>query len=250
MTNPDTRLSTPPYLPYRTFTGFLDDLKETAVPQRVDNSVMNKLSGSLKTQMRSALKFLGLIDDAGTALPPFHSLVLARGTTEWQDTWTQYFFDAYSDLIGDLNLDTGTLQQLKDRFKLFGVDGSVLIKSVRFYLGAIEDSGSKFSPHFKARGLSVGVKSSPRAKSRSSALGATATAKEETATPNGHHGGSGASGNTATPATFKKFTLPMKDRIGDAVLIVPEDMKESEWSMLAGYVRMYFSFPDAGKQGP
>jgi hypothetical protein len=239
MTNPDTRLSTPPYLPYRTFTGFLDDLKETAVPQRIDNSVMNKLSGSLKTQMRSALKFLGLIDDAGTALPPFHALVLARGTTEWQDTWTQYFFDAYSDLIGELNLDTGTLQQLKDRFKLFGVDGSVLIKSVRFYLGAIEDSGSKFSPHFKARGLSVGVKSNPRQKAKSNA----APNNRDTPQDSSEHGDE-SGGAAPTPKTFKRFTLPMKGRSADAVIVVPEDMKQDEWTMLSGYIRMYFAYPE------
>jgi hypothetical protein len=241
MTSPDARTTTPPYLPFRTFTGFLDELKETAVPQRIDNSVMNKLSGSLKTQMRSALKFMGLTDDAGTVLAPMRTLVAARSTPEWKTAWSDVFFDAYHGLVGDLDLDTGTLQQLKDRFKQHGVEGSVLIKAVRFYLGAMEDSGSKFSPHFKARGLSVGVRSTgTRTKSRSAA-----TAQSGGGPPDKtdhKHGGGHAPDAANTPDKYRKFALPMKDRPHDAVLIVPEDMNETEWKMLAGYVRMYFGF--------
>lgn len=228
---------TPPYLPFKTFIGFLDALKETAVPQRIDPSVMGKYSGTMKTQLRTALRFFSYIDDNGIVDPSLRKLVSLRGTSDWKNAFSGELFSAYSDIVGDLDLDRGTLQQLKEQFKKSGVEGSVLIKGVRFYLAALEESGAKYSPHFKVRGLSVGVGN-----------GRTKTKVKGNGKPTANTSAKGIVadllvGKSEQPEVgTKRFALPIKDR-PEAVLVLPEDMSGNEWKMIDGYIRMYFGLP-------
>jgi hypothetical protein len=226
---------TPPYLPSKTLFGFFDALKETAVPHRIDNSIMSKYSGSTRTQIRTALRFFGLTDDSGIVTADFRDLVAARGTAKWRTEWEKLFFPAYNDIINDLDIDTGTLQQLKERFRASNVDGSVLIKSVRFYLAGLEETGATFSPHFKQRGLSTGVnvgKKKPKVKPTNGSNGATPSGTDATA------GGQA----DVVPKGSQRFALPLKGRESAAVLIVPTDMKQTEWEMLDFYIRSFFGF--------
>jgi hypothetical protein len=232
----DMKPITPPYLPFKTFLGFLDTMKATAVPQRIDNSILGRFSGTLKTQLRGALRFYEMIDDAGVVTERMRILVAARGTPQWQNQYSDTILHAYNKIIGDLDLDTGTLQQLKECFRAAGVEGSVLIKSVRFYLSALDDSGLTYSPHFKARMLSTGVRSTPRAKPKSVAQSEGAAAEA----------GKGYDVREEAPKGMQRFALPLKGR-SDAVIVVPNDMKDSEWQMIDAYVRMYFSFTTGTK---
>jgi hypothetical protein len=110
-----------------------------------------------------------LIDEGGIAQPALRTLAAARGTSEWKQAFTDHFFPPYREILGELDLDRGTLQQLKERFRAAGLDGSAMIKSVRFFLAGLEETGSTYSPHFKVRGLSTGVGSRvKRPKSRQS----------------------------------------------------------------------------------
>jgi hypothetical protein len=234
----------PPYLPYKTFLGFLDELKDTAVPQRIDNSIMRRYSGSLKTMVRGALRFFGCIDEMGMVQQRLRDLVSARNTPTWKDALNDVLWDVYREVIGDLDTDTGTLQQLKDRFRAAGTEGSVLIKAVRFYLSALDDTGTMYSPHFKARGLSTGVRSTPRTKPKAGNTGAAKT-PNDTARSNSN----GGEADLTPPQGTQRFTLPVKTRPTPATLILPEDMKPNEWQMIDSYIRMYFGFADEHKRG-
>jgi hypothetical protein len=235
----DTRV-TPPYVPIKTFLNFIDSIKDT-VPHRIDNSVLTKYSGSVRTQLRGALRFLGLIDDVGITQPALRELAAARGTSEWKRVFTDHFFAPYKEILGQLNLERGTLQQLKERFRAVGLDGSVMIKSVRFFLAGLEETGSTYSPHFKARGLSTGVGSArpKRGKTRPSngaAAGGTAPRDESTADEEA----------IPAPEGSQRFTLPVKDK-SPALMFLPADMKQPEWEMLDSYVRMYFGYKREGQ---
>jgi hypothetical protein len=233
---------TPPYLPFKTLTGFLDDLKSSVVPNRIDNSMMSKLSGSMRTQMRGALLFLGLIDDTGMVQSKLRLLVKARGTEEWKNFWSDVFFMAYADVTKNLDLEVGTLQELKDAFRAYGVDGSVLIKAVRFWLSGIENTGSTYSPHFRARGLSLGVRSAPRQRQRNATPPVAQAPGSQTKTP-------ARDVPADDPEGTQRFTLPLKDR-PNAVMVVPKDMTAAEWGMLDVYIRMYFNFTAKANSGP
>src|SRR5947209_7049600 len=54
----------PPYVSFRTILSLLDKLKADGIPQRLDRSYWGSfLSGGTGTQVISALRFLGLVDD-------------------------------------------------------------------------------------------------------------------------------------------------------------------------------------------
>ncbi len=141
-----------PYIPFRTFRGFIEKLHQTAVPPTIDHSVLETMSGSMRGQLLSSLRFLNLLDLENTVLEPLKKIVKSYKTDSWSDTLSEIIFDAYMEVIGDVDLDTGTARQLHDAFRLRGnVDGQMLEKSVRFYLGALEICGTTFSPHFKGK---------------------------------------------------------------------------------------------------
>lgn len=145
-------LKTTPYIPFRTFTGFIEKLHQTAVPPTIDHSLLETMSGSMRGQLLSSLRFLNLLDSENTVLEPLKKLVASYKIDTWSNTLSDIIFNAYLEVIGNVNLDSGTARQLHDAFRLRGnVDGQMLEKSVRFYLGALETCGVTFSPHFKGK---------------------------------------------------------------------------------------------------
>src|SRR5437868_3491157 len=58
----DERQALPPYIPLKTFLGFIQKLKDTVIPERVDGTLLRSYSGSVGRQLVAALKFVSLID--------------------------------------------------------------------------------------------------------------------------------------------------------------------------------------------
>jgi hypothetical protein len=224
------RRASPPYLPFKTFLNFLDMLNATVVPHRIDASVMSKYPGSIKAQLRAGLGYIGAIDDQGIVRPGFKELVKARGTDTWRDVFTDQFFGWYGNILGDLDIDTATLSQLKDRFKAAGVDGSVMIKATRFFLSGLDEAGVTYSPHFKQRGALTGGMAAARPKKP----------KQDRARAT-DNGGTEESLDAAVPEGFKRLSLPLM-KGENALLVLPEKLTEPEWDMLSAYVRMYFGY--------
>jgi len=65
----------PPYVAYRTFHNFVTDLRASAVPDRIDRTVLVGLSGANQSFLLSALRFLGFIDEQGVPSDDFVKLV-------------------------------------------------------------------------------------------------------------------------------------------------------------------------------
>src|SRR5438067_957959 len=88
----------PPYLPYTTFKNFLASLKAGAIPSRIDKSLLDRYSGSMRSWLISALKFFGFTDDYGKPLPALESFI----ESEEQDRkkiWREIFDKSYASLI-------------------------------------------------------------------------------------------------------------------------------------------------------
>ena len=142
----------PVYIPYETFTGFIAHLKATAIPSRIDKSVMPPGMPSLtRGQVQSALKFLRLVDSAGNTTKSLRELVAAYETSGWNDSLSDLVRESYQDITSELDLDNATQHQLDERFKAAGVNGQMLLKSVRFYLATLSAAGLTYSPHLNAR---------------------------------------------------------------------------------------------------
>ena len=144
------RLNTvPPYVPYRTFRTFLEFLQE-GIPDRIDRSVwVNRFSGSSGTQLVTALKALGLIDEMNRPSADLEKLVYARGRDRRE--MIRMILERFYVPIFALDLKKATKNQFREAFRMFGTKEGVLTKCEAFFIKAAKDSGIELSQYIIAR---------------------------------------------------------------------------------------------------
>lgn len=222
-----------PYGSWKSVKAFLGKLNKTTIPPRIDSSVMVGMSGSGKSEMRTALRYLGLIDSADTVTPKMLELVKAYGTAMWSDLLSDRVMAAYDSVLGQDPewIDNGTPQLLREKFKgASGMDGNALDKATRFFLAALDDAGVSYSPHFKVRGARTPTPRKPANKgSRKSDENDGRPPKSPPPT-----------GTVQLP-----FSIPGK---AAAMVQVPTDLTEAEWTMIDTYLRGYVKLPSSSKK--
>ncbi len=136
---------TPPYTSYRTFRTFIDDLREHGVPSRIDRSVLTRFSGVVGTQLTHALRFLGLVDEAGQPTPRLRELVSAQDAGRWPETLLELLRQQYAPMFA-IDLETATPSHFNEAFRrAFPAADAVVQKCVTFFLYAANDAGVKIS---------------------------------------------------------------------------------------------------------
>ena len=159
------RLNTvPPYVPYRTFRTFLEFLQE-GIPDRIDRSVwVNRFSGSSGTQLVTALKALGLIDEMNRPSADLEKLVYARGRDRRE--MIRMIIERFYVPIFALDLKKATKNQFREAFRMFGTKEGVLTKCEAFFIRAAQDAGIELSQYILARrhgsGRTSGAISKPK----------------------------------------------------------------------------------------
>jgi Family of unknown function (DUF5343) len=226
--NQKDAIDIPPYLPWPTFIAFVEKLNKTAVPNRIDPTLIKNLSGTAQSQLLSALKYLGLTNGNGAVTDKLKTLVKAYGTPNWAEALSEHFMDSYSELIGTLDLDTATPGELKERFREYGgIEGDTVEKAMRFYLNALKDAGVSYSPHLKIRQRAARGTGQRR---RKAVTGGGAV--------NEAFGDNGDYGDPPIPEGTIKLPFPLPNK-PLTTLILAEGISEAEWSMIDGYVRNY-----------
>jgi hypothetical protein len=228
MAKVEARRALPPYIPFKTFQGFIEKLKDTAVPERVDTSLLKSYSGSIGRQIVAALKFLKLLDDNNFATQELPRIVKAYGTPEWQDTFADILGMSYSEVLSDLNLDVATFGQLQDRFKAWGAEGQVLQKCISFYLAATINVGWTISPHVANRERTR----SDRTTRTRSKRGLPGVSEGRDSDP--------ISENTSGSV---KFLFPIPDKT-TASISLPSDLATEDWVMIDTMIRAYIARKD------
>jgi hypothetical protein len=137
----------PPYVPYRTFRNFVDSLKQ-AIPSRIDRSVMPSMSGALQGQLTAALKYLGLISDAGHPTSALSALVNSEGAERAKALRT-VLVAAYPFLFDEAKFDltAATPRLMQEQFEHAGAGGGTIAKCINFFLAAAKDADVMLSPH-------------------------------------------------------------------------------------------------------
>lgn len=209
----------PPYVSFKTFEGFIQKLHDTAVPERVDTSLLRSYSGSVGRQLIATLKYLGLIEDSGRVTGKLEALAKSYGTSEWQQQVGDTISDAYVNVVGDLNLDVATHGQLVEKFKAQGADGQVLQKCVAFYIAALRNAGLTFSPYIAERPRGRPAR---RSKTRE---GIEEQPAADTPQPQ--------------PGTVR-FSFPIPDK-SPATIFLPADLAGEDWEMIDNMVRAYIA---------
>ena len=225
---------TMPYIPFKTFLGFIERMKTEVLPPQLDSSMFPKMSGSGQSQLFSALRALGLIDDDNKRKPALEKLVNAYGTGDWQETLKSVIDETYAPVVSTLDLNAGTAKQIDGAFREHGgVDGQVLAKAVRFYLSALESAGQSYSPYFKSKRAGAAPKRKAAPKNNT---GKTASSKTD-------QGAKKTAGTPPIPPVdpdLKQFTLHIPGK-KDAIVSVPADLEAADWDMAQGVLNLYVS---------
>lgn len=132
---------TPPYIPFRTFLTFLEELKVNGLPPQIDRSVLTRFSGGTASQLLGGIKSLGLVNERNQPTPALVSIVDHYQTDEFKQSLRNLLEWAYP-YVFELNLQTATPAMFADAFKK-NVDAreDVLRKCRTFFLHACRDAG-------------------------------------------------------------------------------------------------------------
>jgi hypothetical protein len=137
----------PPYLAFKTFWTFIEELASKPLPPRIDRSLMRSKSGSDQVSLTAAMRSFGLINSSQevTGLRELAATDQA-GRVQWLALEVRKHYAAQMK-VSDEN---GTEQQLKDSFKeSFGLESAdTLRKSMTFFLHAARTAGIETSAYF------------------------------------------------------------------------------------------------------
>lgn len=137
----------PPYIAFQTFKTLLALFKEHGVPGRIDRTVLTRFSGGVGSQVKSALRFLDLIDDGDVPKPGLDKLANALGTDDWGGALSELLGRAYAPVF-QLNLQTASPGQFNETFRrAYPAKDETFRKCVTFFINAIKEVGIPISPY-------------------------------------------------------------------------------------------------------
>lgn len=222
--NGDKSKQYPPIISASTFTSFIESLKNTKVPPVIDASLLPKMSGSVRSSLMSALRYLNLIDSAGIVNERLRTLVKAYQTEDWKAVFGDIVRVQYHEIVNGIDLESGTANQLYEAFRTKGnVDGQMLEKAVRFYLATLSEAGWTFSPHFKSRTIRKNPAKRRTAKKQSAATDDYDDEHEmELIGPVGEF----------DELLSARFQIPIPGDKGDAIIVLPRSIDEDDWQMV------------------
>lgn len=216
MTSDTEKLDPPPYISFGTFLNFIKGLKATGVPSRIDKSLLRTLSGSTQAAMIAALKWLGLIDDAGLPEPALEALVQAS-ESEYPAVLGDILKKSYGFLSdGSIVLTKATGAQVEQKFREYGIQGSTVIKAVGFFITAAKEAKIELGPHVKAPKQipSNGAKRQLRKAMQESKGDEEQTSDEE---------------DLGDRPGFVKITIPLHS-MQDGMVYLPEGLSAAQWA--------------------
>ncbi len=141
---------TPPYLSYRTFRNFLESLRATAVPTRINRGIMANMSGSNQALLLATIRYFGLASEQGIPTADLKQLIEVKDP-ERMRVWHRILMSGYAETFGSkIDLERTTTDELADAIRRQGVSSPDRIrKCVTFFTLAAKDAGLKLSPHIK-----------------------------------------------------------------------------------------------------
>ena len=151
--NKNVERLTPSYAPYRTWNTLLGNLKDAMpLPSSFDSTFWSqlKLSGSMRSSLKSALISLGLLSQNGVPSKELEELIIAEGD-ERKERLRLIFEQTYADLLNRVDLERTTVGVIREYFKSVGADGQMGEKCQSFFINMAKDSGYKLHPHLLAR---------------------------------------------------------------------------------------------------
>lgn len=221
------RVFTPPIVSYTSFVSFLNQLRETGtMPARIDKTLMPKASGSQSSGMLAALKYLSLIDDAGSPAQLFKDLVAAEDDAR-KSLMAGVLRQSYRFLFDDLefDLEQASAGQMAEKFRQLEIRGSTVTKTIAFFLAAAKESGLSVSPYIKPPSVPKGT-----------TLKKAVKTKEEDKRSERRED----SDDSSDTSDVERFEIPIPGK-SSVKVIVPADLDAADWEMLQQMITVYIN---------
>lgn len=227
----------PPYMPYPTLKNTVETFAGSTVPTVLNRHVLSNLSGAAYSTLLSGARFLGLVDENDAPTESFNKLVQAHKTSEeeYKRVLGKILEERYEEIAQDVDMLRGTLPELEKAFRDGGITSQeMLVKSVRFYVKALEDCGVKVSPHIKKARRS---RKKPKAKAKKKAKPkAEEKRQKKDGSPESGEKPPAAESNMGDQPPPKGFArLPVLGREG-AFIQYPVPLTERDCQVIAGAV--------------
>ena len=158
MTETLARRPIPPYVPPRTFFGYLDSLRAfgPSLPHVIDRDSMRSYSGSMQSWILNSLRYLNMIDDEGVPKPRLAQIVHAD--PEARKPLLKQVIAAEYAFLQHIDLKLATLRQLEKEFEGTGAQGDTVRKCITFFLGVAKEAGLQLSPFLEKKKRRSGVR--------------------------------------------------------------------------------------------
>lgn len=138
----------PVYLSFTTFQSAVATLRTHGLPKKIDRTAWDSRSGADQTQILSAFKFLGLIDENESTQESLHRLIQAPGDSdEERKVLSELLRTRYSKVF-EHDLKTMTPGQLAEAIGTYGATGTTKERAVRFFIKAARYCRIPMSPRF------------------------------------------------------------------------------------------------------
>src|ERR1051325_1664783 len=129
-----------PYLPFSTLLTALDHLAAVKIPNRIDHRTFPNMSSQSKSQVMSAFKFLGLMDDDGVPTQLLSDLAYKKDSRK--EIMRQIVEEKYPDIVA-LDFSSLSVTELDKALAgaRYNVQGETRKKAKTFLLKAAQYSG-------------------------------------------------------------------------------------------------------------
>jgi hypothetical protein len=155
----------PPYnVVWSTFLHFLDRTDPATLPPKIDRSYLTTLSGSTQTYLLSALRSFELIGPEKEVTSALKELVK---DPDGRPAMIADLLQRYYPHVVELGKNNGTVLQLDDAFRKYGLSGNTIRKAAAFYMHAAQYAGLPLSVHWTVRKAGSGHRAEPAAGKRS-----------------------------------------------------------------------------------
>lgn len=139
----------PPYVPYKSFSNYIDTLKQNGLPSHIEKAVLPaSMSGSLQNQMLAAFRGLSLIQSDGQPTQILEELVQSDDSQR-QEVLRKILINAYPTLFKDPNFDLSrtTEPKLKSKIEELGISGDTVRRAMLFFIQAAKEAGIPLSSY-------------------------------------------------------------------------------------------------------
>jgi uncharacterized protein DUF5343 len=200
----ETKIATPAYTTYTSFTNLINDLRENDIPSHITRSVV-KGSVSGKSIMIASLKYLNLISKDST---PTQELVqLVENEDNYNENLNKLLHAKYQFLFDDsIDIKNTTSEKVAEKFEAVGASGSTVSKCMAFFLTAAKAAGIEVSHRVKAPKIKRSPKKANNKKTPIQELGDQGTGEEDT-----------------IPEGMERITVPLRN-MDDGIIFFPEDL--------------------------